>query len=98
LSRHLHGDRSHAACAAVDEDRVPGLDTEQAKTAFTGLPGHAGRGGHRPVDGRRLGRPGVEHGVLGLSVLAAAEHILTYETPVTPAPASSTTPAALYPR
>ena len=34
------------------------MGAEQAKTAFTGLTSHAGRSGHRPVDGRRLGRPG----------------------------------------
>ncbi len=36
----MHGDRSHAARAAVDEDRATGLDAEQAKTAFTSLTGH----------------------------------------------------------
>ncbi len=36
----MHGDRSHAARAAVDEDRVTGLDAEQAKTAFARLAGH----------------------------------------------------------
>ena len=82
--RHLHGDRTHAARATVDEERVTGLDAEQAKTAFTSLTGHAGRSCHRPVDGRRLGRPGVQHGVLGLSALAAAEHVITHGDPRDP--------------
>jgi len=41
----------------------------------TGLTGHSG---HRPVDGRRLGRPGVQHGGLRLSALPATEHIIPY--------------------
>src|SRR5512133_332853 len=78
---HLHGDRSHASRAAVDEDRVAGLDAEQAKTAFTRLTGHAGRGRYRPIDRRRLHCPGVQHGALRLSVLATAEHLITHGYP-----------------
>src|ERR671918_629101 len=62
--------------AAIDKERVAGLDVEQPKPTFAGLTGHACRGGDRPVDGRRLGRPGVQHGVLGLGVPAAAEHLV----------------------
>jgi hypothetical protein len=53
-------------------------NVEQPKPAFAGLAGHAGRGGHRPVDRGRLGRPGVEHGVLGLGVAASAEHVIAH--------------------
>src|SRR4029453_15940750 len=49
------------------------------KTAFTRLTGHARRGRYRPIDGRRLHRPGVQHRALGLSVLATAEHLITHE-------------------
>ncbi|MGH9113778.1 MAG: ABC transporter transmembrane domain-containing protein, partial [Acidimicrobiales bacterium] len=74
----LHGDRAHAAGAAVDKQHGAGVDVEQPKPALAGLAGHAGRGRHRPVDGRRLGRPGVQHGVLGLGVAAAAEHLVAH--------------------
>jgi hypothetical protein len=40
--------------------------------------GHTRRRGHRPVNRRRLGRPGVQHGILRLSVLAAAEHLVAH--------------------
>ena len=48
---HLDGDRSRPSRATVDEDRLAGLDIEQAKTSFTRLTGHAGRGRYRPIDG-----------------------------------------------
>src|SRR5438067_2488913 len=41
---HLDRDRSHSSRATVDEDRLAGLDIEQAKTSFTRLTAHAGRG------------------------------------------------------
>jgi hypothetical protein len=79
--RHLRGGRSHAAGAAVDEDRVAGVDVEQTKPPFSRLTGHARRSRHCPIDGRRLGRPGVKDRVLGLSVPAAAEHVITHGYP-----------------
>jgi len=75
---HLHGDRTHAARAAVDEDRVAGVDAEQTKSTFTGLTGHTGRSRHRPIDRRRLARPGIKDRVLRLSVPATAQHLITH--------------------
>ena len=76
--RQLDGGRSHPAGTTVDEHGVPGLDVEQAKTAFGGLAGHARRGGHSPVDGRRLGGPRVENRELCLGVTAPAQHVITH--------------------
>src|SRR5450759_1367944 len=56
----------------------PPADSPTRETTLSRLAGDAGRGGHRPVDGRRLGRPGVQHGVLRLGVLAAAQHVVAH--------------------
>src|SRR6266576_531149 len=76
--RDLDGDRSHTACASVDEQRLAGLDVEKPKTTLSGLTGHAGRSRHRPIDGCWLGRPRVEHGVFRLGVPTFAEDIITH--------------------
>jgi hypothetical protein len=73
---HLHGDGTDATGPAVDEEGVTGLHAEQTESAFGGLSSHAGRSRDRPVDRRRLGRPCVEHGVLGLSVHPAAQDVI----------------------